>query len=162
MYCFVLSLRIKYDDSKIETILLWEKCQSWFWFDRKYIWLVSCWFDQKPQLLTLLNIFFVSVWLNSMYWFVLSLRIKYDDSKNQNSSIVIYIWLKINVNSGLLICPTKNTTNPNNINWTYRTRFEFLEEIVWPSLWHKKYTLLVVNQNNTRTIFFYRRNEKKL
>ena len=47
--------------------------------------------------------------------FYLYMRIKYDDSKNQNSSIEIYIPYKIYVNSGLFICPTKNTLEPNTI-----------------------------------------------
>ena len=50
-----------------------------------------------------------------MYCFVFSPRIKDDDSKNENNPIVIYIRSEINVNSGLLVFPTKNTSKPNNI-----------------------------------------------
>ena len=63
-----------------------------------------------------------------MHFYVLSLRIKYNDSENQKNSIVIYTGSKINVNSGLFIFPTKNTSKPNNIIWTYHTQFEILAE----------------------------------
>ena len=112
IYYLVLSLRIKYDDSKNQNNCVMRKMS-----------IMDFWFDQKPQLLTLLNIFFVSMWPKFMYCFVLSLTIKYDDSKNQNNcvmttiSIMIFIRWK-NLNSVLLTFPTKNASNKNNILWT--------------------------------------------
>ena len=71
-HCFVLCLRIKYDDSKNRKNVLWDQFQSWFWFDQKYTWLVSCWFDQKnmwqvicPLYLTGINLIF---WLFLCEW----------------------------------------------------------------------------------------------
>ena len=105
----ILSMKIKYDDSRNRNncnmrtipIMIFDSIKN----HNSYLCLI----------------FFVLMWLNSIYCFVLSLRIEYDDSKNQNNcvmrtiSIVILIWSKIYVNSGLLIFPTKSNSKPNNI-----------------------------------------------
>ena len=62
--------------------------------------------DQIALILPCIDICFVPIWLNSNYFFVMSLKIKYDDCKNQNDSIVMNIWSKIYVKSALFIFPT--------------------------------------------------------
>ena len=46
-WCDSIWCIVKYYDSENKIVVLWEKFQSCFWFDQIYIWIVSCWFDQK-------------------------------------------------------------------------------------------------------------------
>ena len=97
MYIVGLNLRIKYDGSRNRNNCAMRK-----------IWIVG--FDSIKNLPSnLCLIFFFSMWLNLMYCFILSLRIKYYDSKNQNNffmrtiSIVVLIRSKIYVTSEFLL-----------------------------------------------------------
>ena len=100
IYCFVLSLRIKYDNSKNKTFIMGK--------------FSSVVFDSiENHKFYLCLILFILVWLNLFYCFVFSMRIKYDGSKNnfffvmRTISILFLIRSKMYVTSELLI-QTKN------------------------------------------------------
>ena len=76
-------------------------------------------------------LFFVSVWLNLMYCFVLSMRIIYDDSKNRNNyfmikiSIVVLMWSE-KICDYLVVDSIQKYVTSALFFLSYRTRIYFL------------------------------------